>query len=391
MSSASHVGRRDAKGGARRASELGLVRFANCLSRLGTGPDCDAAAADGDAAPAAVADFLPGEEDAMASLQSLIQVHRMPPIILGSGRTSLADKFVATVHAIWLESGSASAAIQWCGEVSTITSDLGAESGLASIVPMDLASILPWAPLTPQEHGPEQPPDDDDFGDTAVSLQDSLSCPGLMHILHNASNSLLDVMPELDAAIDALSHVANLLRTPATCKRLLSTCFSCAAGKLHHRKLQAFDGHVHRSRWGTIAYCVEHILRVRWVLCWGWSVDAYAQAGQDLVTKKARVEVAEVEKAISSEFWWGCMQALDLLLICVRASMAWCEGCPCHHEALLNEDLPMKLVRAMLSCPMRGRRLPELAAGDFANNLGTLLNIGGADLLLQLPRGSVKT
>ena len=251
--------------------------------------------------------FLPGEEHLMAQLAAALQVHRPPPVLLGSGRTSLFDKFGAVVHALFLESGCPASLHKMSRQFVSFTTDFGVEFGLPSVCDVEVAAIMPWVASHAPLHGSEQ---EDGIQDSTVGFSSSLSAPGLMHIVHNASNSLLEVMPHLDEAITMLSDVATFLRTPATAKRLCETCFASAVGRLHHSTIRSFDGTVHRSRWGTIAYCVEELLDVRSVLMWGWNLDAYVQAGND-TTKMARADIEKVNAALTSNFIWAALQTVD--------------------------------------------------------------------------------
>ena len=81
-----------------------------------------------------------------------------------------------------------------------------------------------------------------------------------------------------------------------------------------------------------------------------------------------------------------------------RKLFRWAEGCPCHvhlfaddsdgesellacyaevDEEVLEDNLAMipKFRALWKSCPMRSRRLPEIAAGDFLPMLDSLLRV----------------
>ena len=239
----------------------------------------------------AARDFLPGEEDAMARLAQTLRVHRSPPVMLGSGRTTLVDKFCAVVHTLYLEAGCPASLHVLCKQFVCFTTDLGVEFGLPSVRDTELANIMPWAISAMPVHASEQP--DECIPESTVGFSDSLAMPGLLHIIHNASNALLEVMPHLDAAVTQLSDVAVFLRTPETAKRLPETCYSTSVGRLHRAAIKSFDSKVHRSRWCTIAHCVEQLLGLRKTLTWGWGRRACAQAGNGS-NRRAIVEVQNV-------------------------------------------------------------------------------------------------
>ncbi len=83
----------------------------------------------------------------MSLLSEHLCYHRPPPVVLGSGRTTLIDKFCATMHALWLETGSAQLLREYCSSVATLTTDLGVEFGLVDVQPAALGVVLPFVDL----------------------------------------------------------------------------------------------------------------------------------------------------------------------------------------------------------------------------------------------------
>jgi hypothetical protein len=255
----------------------------------------------------------------------------------------------------------------------------------AKVSPLPIVELFPW-------HGPAHQAlldnvaaaeDWDELhhiSDT-VGLDSGIAVPGLMHIVHNASNSLLTVTTTFAEAVDKLSAVADMLSKPESLKRLLATCFSDPIGSLHAAALRAFVGHVHKERWGTIATCVRNILKIKSRLRFGWNLDSYLN---DQAGKEVRDRMQLIDEAIRSDFWWSCIEAAEYLMSVVRNCLIWAESCPCHHH-LLNLDADPSLVRRWVSCPMRGRRLPELAAGDFDDAFSELFDDGLAQLLTSIP------
>lgn len=74
---------------------------------------------------------------------------------------------------------------------------------------------------------------------------------------------------------------------------------------------------------------------------------------------------------------------LDMLYFMIKKCISWAEGCACHWH-LLDETTPVHLLEKWSRCPMRAKRLPELAAGDFFRMLGELYNICAATLMQDL-------
>lgn len=190
----------------------------------------------------------------LANLRRKLKFHYLPPVILGSGGTSLGHKFQAVLHSMFLEAGSSAKDLaNFCNQVVTGTSDLGTEFGLPAIQPVGVRELFPWAyPLHGGDEGPcdvlaesEQQLDED------VGLQRALAAPGLLHIIHNIGEDLLERLPTLDKAVTLLQDVATLLRVETTCSRLLETCYSSAVGATFHKALMKFKAKLYRARWGA--------------------------------------------------------------------------------------------------------------------------------------------
>lgn len=70
----------------------------------------------------------------------------------------------------------------------------------------------------------------------------------------------------------------------------------------------------------------------------------------------------------------------------------WCDGCSCHWRVLAEAcdradnaaEVPSAFLASWRSCSLRGRRLPELAAGDFFLELNELFAQNGAALMTKL-------
>eukprot|EP00969_Alexandrium_andersonii_P352704 15438273-Alexandrium_andersonii.AAC.1 len=88
----------------------------------------------------------------------------------------------------------------------------------------------------------EDLPTEDDV-DPQVWLGRSMPVAGLLHIIHNAGNSMLASCPELSECVELLKSVCVVLSSNHLRKRLLPTCFRGAVGGLYHHE---FDGFSHR-------------------------------------------------------------------------------------------------------------------------------------------------
>ena len=99
--------------------------------------------------------------------------------------------------------------------------------------------------------------------------------------------------------------------------------------------------------------------------------------------------VASANAAITQTAWWEAMRVLCLLAHVIRLAVKWCVTCPCHSHLLASWDSSdgsehRGLINIWRTCPMRGKRLPEVVAGDFLEYVRTLLDTASARLLVDL-------
>ena len=99
---------------------------------------------------------------------------------------------------------------------------------------------------------------------------------------------------------------------------------------------------------------------------------------------KVSKELRICDEAIASDYFWSALATLDVLFDLLRKAFAWAEGCPCHGH-LPRDGIPPAVCKRWDECPMRGLRLPDLAAGDLFDMFYGLQAQATADLLTRLP------
>ena len=140
---------------------------------------------------------LPDEHRLIDQMAEKFKDFRTPPVVMGSGGTSLAHKFHAFIHALFLLSGGPQHLSDLTKAIMGITTDLGTESGLHRIMPLPLAGVLPWAvpPKAPGAQDDEWP--EEAVQEASLDLTGALGIPGILHIVHNISVGLTGVMEGL--------------------------------------------------------------------------------------------------------------------------------------------------------------------------------------------------
>ena len=89
-------------------------------------------------------ELVQSEKRLMDELRQYLEMHRLPPVLLGSGRTTLPDKFCTLMHALAWEVDGPHALRQFCCEVVATTTDLGLEFGVGRVAPVAVNEVLPW-------------------------------------------------------------------------------------------------------------------------------------------------------------------------------------------------------------------------------------------------------
>ena len=327
--------------------------------------------------------FIMEQEALQRDIRQTLVMERPPPVVLGSGRTSLPDKFAATAHALFLETGCSESLAALASEVVSCTSDLGTEFNIVRVRGARVRDLLPWLPEESQRHEDEWP-EPEQF----VHFENALAMPGILHILHNAAKRMLDGLPELNGAVSSLATVAELLRKKHTRERLCQRCFDTSiVGRQLRPMIEAFQGKVHAARWGTIAFATQQMLQIERPLRWGWNLPLFLGASGNDASEQS-VKARAVDEAVQSDFWWACLKVLDQLHKAIRHMFAWSEACPCHgcpsrDQGADNHDKAWE--RVCQACPMRGRRAPEIASGDFVRELRAQLDMSAAEVLLNMP------
>ena len=137
-----------------------------------------------------------------------------PPIImLAHSRTNLPAKTRVFLHTLGLLSGSRDALLESCKSIVSIHTDYGTEKGIARLTETPLDVILPYLHTHKEtDHGmdtelftEDRPTSDSEVfceeiephpgcEEPMVSFDTCLEGPDMMHIIHNATNNMGDVL-----------------------------------------------------------------------------------------------------------------------------------------------------------------------------------------------------
>ena len=297
------------------------------------------------------------EEELMATLSSGIDEHHLPIMALGSGRTSLQDKFCSVMFAMMLEAGHSEACLsKFARDIVAGTFDLGVEFSLSTILPTSFRTLFPWFEVKVEcQDAPELDADhlqDDGFdvvvdeeAQASLSFANMLSVPGPLHVLHNATNLLIKQLPYLGQAVPRLVALSRFLSGKISKERLLATCFSSPVASIFKGDFTRFHAKVNESRWGSIAFAIPQILDLKAPLERFWSLQAFNHgSGQKPAQQQASEEsgprLEYINETIESPEFWAQLLALDKLFTVVRDLFDWVESCPCHYKRQAPTDNP---------------------------------------------------
>ncbi|CAE7467856.1 unnamed protein product, partial [Symbiodinium sp. CCMP2592] len=194
-----------------------------------------------------------------------------------------------------------------------------------------------------------------------------------------------------DDQVSKMSVLAKFLRERHSKERLLAKCFSQGVpGEAVFKEAVAkFRSQCYRGRWGTVASCALDLQEVLPSLRWGWSLPKYLDGGAVAGQGEAEgVSIADVDALVRCPFFEAYLSTLVLSSKVTLHLIAWSESCPCHWHLLTgggSNTLDASTRCLLETCPMRGRRAPELALNDFMQELSALSSHGATSLVQSFP------
>jgi hypothetical protein len=345
---------------------------------------------------------------------------------VGSGKAGLRHKMHCVCSRARLMSPSWAAAARRVSNTFSWTGDRGTERGIGRFYDNIKLLIGPWVVADDASRlGADRDNSDDDESDAGgggdvdrlpafdfrpeghgervepapvladpyvVDCRASLFVMGLLHIVHNLTESFNLVLLFWDTFIEQLTHTTRLISKRHSKQRLLRSCFNRMPQKAFAHLIEKFNFAVYTKRWGTVMAAVMALLPLREALVSGWDLDLYLGVGGvadvvpgDIHNAKANI----VNEGICSNLFWAYMVMLDILADALLELCGWSEGCPCHENELRtlghNRHARARHFRAKYNasgCIFRGMRAAEMAAGALLDKLRILLELANSVLLL---------
>ena len=363
----------------------------------------------------------------LTRIDSQITWHVAPVQMLAHSRTNLAAKVRIFLQTLGMFCSSRPQLVELCNSVASIHTDFGVEKGICRVENISLEVFLPYlhAPTVPLQifeednphefvdagfhvvaedcfctDGPDASMDGNgcngngqDESSPCVSFGSALEGPDMMHIIHNVTANLEDVVDCYSGMLSSLKAICSLLAGRESKQQVIATCFSDGAALVFQDMVKSFQTVPHEKRWNTIAASIEELHDLEPALRSHWSLQRFlgsttvptARPGDTGQEEDVGVNLHKVDSGICSDYFWGSLKVMLQVAMVQRQAVQFANACPCHEAWQHSENPALKSLFEM--CPMRGRRCAELASGHFFSLLQSLFDACATRLEIQLPRG----
>ena len=376
-------------------------------------------------------------------LQKHIFEHVNPPAAMGSGRRSLADKAASEVYKWHLQHAETTSLSEHADSFVAFCSDMGVELSLPDFhVPGSVDALLPdWLERkppaeideqlqAPSQHddvdGPMLVDDDDDDDDdeggalggavvareaaeavgASFFMPHALTVAGLQHVVNNLCAEVHQGLNHWSAFHAELKALESLLRVQERRQRFVWTCLHGTQLEAQTFRFDKFQGSLYETRWHEVLGFLRHLKPLLPVLSRAWDsakyirgvnlegfarpVQARAEQAQNEQQGLAAFDPEKITRALQSPLF-HCYVSMALGLEQVPEALASAaEGCPCHRAMFkhVSDHIRQKILEkrfrpGITVCPMAGKLLPELVAGELESVFERICALQESELTLM--------
>ena len=206
----------------------------------------------------------------------------------------------------------------------------------------------------------------------------AMPIPGMLHI---TSNLLADVdsgMTYWSTFWEQLDNVSALLSNKQRLDKFKAMCIDAKhpdSKEVLNLFSQKIDG-LYSKRWGSVSHfiakCTDHLhaLKIFW--------DAGLYGSHEQEDGASRFSPSQLSATLRCTKFFAYCEMVQLIHSAVDELAGWSEGCHCHPPWLgqapttvsanrfasgMKSEIRKALLGKRVSCPMQGRRSPEMAAG----------------------------
>ena len=322
----------------------------------------------------------------------------VPPVAMGSKRTSMPYRFHAMTHALYLICYTWALTCQLLNSMGSLVTDLGTEKLLPRFPSCSIARLFPWASDGPDANPALAPPplqlsrdnagcaarqqasnssasstdagdeslsvsfgDLDDIGDSddggggsdsgsdtpethadgnpTINVSKVLHVPGPQHIVHNATKDLKRVMLEWDWFILGLTHICRLIQKPFSRDRFFEQCCPPEVVAWIQHNVDLLCMRVYEGRWGTICAAILELSKLAAILPAHWHLARYNFKADDAAADATKADPDVCDPNVADEYirspkFWAYRAMMQELVGVLDHFLHWCEACPCHRAGV---------------------------------------------------------
>ncbi|CAE7233185.1 unnamed protein product [Symbiodinium sp. KB8] len=327
----------------------------------------------------------------------------------GKKMTDAAQKASAMAHAFALENPSWAQLHEYLDSFVSITTDLGTESSLAYFH-VNLKDLFPpWHDLEPLEadaddivmHLDRAEAPAEDVPRQRYFLPNALPIMGMQHCVHNLLKEAHTSLTGWSEFWQDLKNLESLLNWPFRRRRLIVTCIRCSP--LHHMEeaFSRFSQSLYEPRWHEVASFIAKLGPLLGPLRSVWDPQRFEQGGVDVdggplssaPAGAAAFDPHALTRCLQSAKFAAYVVLVARLDQCPEELVSWAEACYCHECILqgLKQHQKHQVLKEHFaavggcSCPMAGKRAPELAAGHLETVFNEMCQQALAGIFLDMP------
>ena len=326
----------------------------------------------------------------LASISGNIREHIHPPVDLAPGFDALEHKVAACSWSFGLEVDGVRALRELCGSFYSFTTDLGTEKSMADFNALAEIMVPSWRDLSEFEQ---------DVGDTTQEASDpaapaamgshfleaAITVVGLQHVTNNACKDMNQEVDLWDEFHAQLKNVEGLLSSRARRVAMVWTCVRYTSWAQYERLFDHWTATLYDKRWHEVTAFLSALRPLLGVLrhCWDERKfrDGRDTSGQprkqstvddggEDAGHRLQFDPVALTATLRDPMFTACVYFVLALNAIPEKLASWAEGCSCHEPfcRYLSESRQRAMFEAHYgegwrTCPLRGKRAPELAAG----------------------------
>ena len=241
-----------------------------------------------------------------------------------------------------------------------------------------------------------EPVGDDGGRGWSFDMSGCLHIPGMRHVIDNAASCMNTAMgDEWSVFTKGLTAVCNVCRKPFLRDRLKATCFSTSPASDSWHLFHGFKSCVYEARWSSASQAALELQPLMVPLRFAWELEKWNLSGklpQPTPETKWRTDSIHLDETIRSDLFWATLQLACRLAEIIEGMVVFVSSCPCHvckssfHDFVVEYKEVLEAKGCKLkqhNCPMNGRVVPEIVAGEFDVHVQDLCRKQNASLRMD--------